>query len=234
MRLFCLSLLFELLLTLPLCAADSSDGVVVPARMLAQVSKAKEKLPPNDKVLAINAQQEESAKTFVRDNHPELANLLNNLKESRPKEYQKAMRDLTRVSERLATMKANNAERYELELAVWKSESRIQLLAARLQMSESKDLREQLRQAIGERFDLKLAVLKFERDMYRDRAERADAQLQKLDQQRSDMVEKQLQVITRPPAATNVKSPSKPDKKTNKPAAKDSTTKEVKPTAKKP
>src|SRR5690606_37639476 len=76
--------------------------------------------------------QEADVLEFVREHHPELADLLKQLKDSRPKEYQKAVRDLSRVRERLFAMRKTDDHRYDLELAIWKAQTRIQLLAAKL------------------------------------------------------------------------------------------------------
>ena len=209
-----LAMLLLCLWTSTVMSADDRDVPPTPKqRLLAQAVKEPAKNGVGEKAIVLDAGQEASAVAFVRENHAELASLLDNLKESRPKEYQKAVRDLARVRERLAQMKANNGARYDLELSVWKTESRIQLLAARLHMSDSQELRDQIRQAINERFDLKLAVLKLERDMFRDKADKAEAQIQKLDQQRSDMIEKQMQALAKPSATTNVKAPNKSEKK---------------------
>ena len=219
-----LAMLLLCLWTSTVMAADGRDVPPTPKqRLLAQAVKEPAKNAAGEKeaiekgvvekAIVLDAGQEASAVAFVRENHAELASLLDNLKESRPKEYQKAVRDLARVRERLAQMKANNGARYDLELAVWKTESRIQLLAARLHMSDSQELRDQIRQAINERFDLKLAVLKLERDMFRDKADKAEAQIQKLDQQRSDIVEKQVQALAKPSGTTTVKAPNKSEKK---------------------
>jgi hypothetical protein len=141
---------------------------------------------------------------FVREHQPELAELLTHLKEGRPKEYHKAIRDLSRARDRLFQMRKNNAARYDIELSLWKIETRVQLLAARLQMSESKELREQLRAALGEQIDARISLLKLERDQVQERLNKANAQLKKLDSERSQLIDRQLQVLT--------KTPARPDK----------------------
>jgi len=77
-------------------------------------------------------EREAAALTFVRAHHPELAELLDRLKTRRPQEYQKAIRELFRASERLAQSQEQAPQRYEMELSEWKLQSRVQLLVARM------------------------------------------------------------------------------------------------------
>lgn len=170
----------------------------------------------------LNAESETAVLEFVREHHAELAGLLENLKDSRPKEYQKAVRDLTRVRERLAQYKKNNQPRYDLELAMWKAESRTQLLAARLQMNDSSELREQLQASLNDQYDRKLAILKFERDMHQERLNKANEQLQKTDAERSQMIERQMQVLLKSsPTKPAANKPVKTDKQPAEPAVKE-------------
>lgn len=201
-------LIVLVLAALPCIDALRAEGLVTSdARVLAQAKPGK-KPAASDTV----DKSEAGVLEFVREHHPELAGLLESLKENRPKEYQKAIRDLTRVRDRLANI--NDKRRYELELAIWKTESRIQLLAARLQMGDKDELRDQLREALNEQIDLKVSLLKHERDQARQRLERMETQLQKLDEDRSQVVQRQLDVLTRQSETTSAKEPVK------KPAAK--------------
>ena len=201
-----------LLFAVPLLAGDSDDNA---PRKMAQASKdkpAKSKLPP------IDAKAENDVLEFVREHHPELAELLSQLKENHPKEYQKAVQDLSRVRQRLHAMKRNDDRRYDLELSVWKAETRIQLLAARLHMGDNAELREQLRVALNEQMDLRLELLKHERDLAKDRIGKLDAQIKRLDSDRSDAVERQLQTLTAKSAPKTGEKPNKPKTETKPPA----------------
>lgn len=211
----------------PLSAEDGAAGNLSPARgrQVAQTAiqkNASSKVPAA--VEAIDPATEKEVLAFVREHHPELVKLLSQLSESRPREYQKALRDLSRVRDRLTQIKRNNNERYELELAVWKAESRIQLLAARLHMGTSDELRDQLRKALEEQMEFKAALLRHERSLAQDRLDKLNAQIQRLEQERSQLIERQLQVITRmsDPATTKTKAKPKTDKpeRTDKPGVK--------------
>lgn len=204
-------LLAAWLVTVVTHAADStSPESTKKPRLLAQNKTKPNAGGEKPAAAAVSNEQEVVVLEFVGEHHAELAELLTNLKESRPKEFQKAVRELLRVRDRLAPMKKNNLRRYELELNVWKAESRIQLLAARLQMSDSKDLRDQLRTALNEQYDRKLTLLKFERDSFQERADKAAAQLKKFDQERSQSIDRQLEVLMKPVQAKASKSDKKP------------------------
>src|SRR5262249_19634201 len=81
--------------------------------------KAKAKPAPG-----ITPEREAAVKTFVDQHHPELGELLVHLKENNKKEYEKAVRDLFKTSERLARTHEMDVERYDLELKLWQTQSR--------------------------------------------------------------------------------------------------------------
>lgn len=202
---YCVLSLVLALVAQPLLADNSSTNKPS-ERKVAQAGKEK---PGKSKPSQGDA-AEADVLEFVREHHPELADLLSQLKENHPKEYQKAVQDLSRVRQRLHAMKKNDNSRYDLELAVWKAETRVQLLAARLQMGSTTELREQLRAALNEQMDLRLTVLKHERDQAKDRIGKLDAQIKKLDNERSETVDRQLQALTAKQGVKEGEKPSKP------------------------
>src|ERR1700719_964914 len=132
---FCALLLVPALLV----AADAPKPK--PADPPPKVVKPAERVP-------LTPEREAAAITFVRQHHAELVDLLNQLKESKPAEYQAAIRELFQTSERLAPLSEQAPPRYELELEAWKVKSRIQLLAARSTMSGDKSFEDQLHAAL--------------------------------------------------------------------------------------
>ena len=144
--------------------AESTDGSAKPA-------KPPERAP-------LTPEREAAAITFVRQHHPELVDLLNQLKETKPAEYQTAIRELFQTSERLAQLREQDPQRYELELAAWKTKSRIQLLAARSTMSADKSFEDQLHAALVEQADIRLKLMKLERDRIADRLEKLDKSIE--------------------------------------------------------
>ena len=102
----------------------------------------------DDGMSTVTPEREAAAQLFAERHHPELARLLGRLRETNPEEYKKAIQELFATSERLARLMGRTPERYELELAAWKVDSRIRLLAARSAMGESADRREALKELL--------------------------------------------------------------------------------------
>ena len=145
------------------------------------------------RMMIMTPEREAAAITFIRQHHPELAALLLNLKESSPREFERAIRDLYRTSERLAAVQERDSLAYELELQLWKARSRAQLLSARLHMQDDEELRKELRAALREEYDSRLLVLEHDRERLAGRLENLDAQLGQLRANRERAVERQFE-----------------------------------------
>jgi L-2-hydroxyglutarate oxidase LhgO len=156
----------------------------------------------------VSAEREEAVMAFVKEHHPALAELLVQLKTGSPKEYEQAMRELFRTSERLAQIQERDPQQHKLEIKLWQAQSRVQLLTARLKMSDSQELREQLRAALNEQLDMRLALLRLERDRVSDRLNDIDRQVQKLQSNRQDLVDRQMESL----AGAEKTGASKPNK----------------------
>ncbi len=204
-----------MLLASPLLADDGGTQSVKGAKKIAQSAPAKSAKAANP-AAPLDKGAEADVLEFVREHHPELADLLKQLKDSRPREYQKAMRDLSRVRNRLFNMQKNNEQRHDLELAVWKAETRVQLIAARLHMGDKAELREELRAALNEQMDLRLQLLKYEREQVQDRLAKIESQIKRFEQDRSNAIERQLQTLTKAAEAKS-KAAAKPTKTPAKP-----------------
>ncbi len=158
---------------------------------------------------AVTPEREAAVMKFVEQHHPELAALLDSLKSRNSNEYQRAVRDLFRVSERLAQFFGRDPQRYELELRLWQSQSRMDLLAARLKMSASQELQTQLQQSLDEHFSLRQSLLRLERDRAADRLRKLDEQLQTLDASRDELLDRQLkQLVGKPKQPPKTKGTS--------------------------
>ena len=122
---------------------------------------------------------EAAAVTFAQNHHPELAELLGGLKQHNRGEYEKAIRELFRTSERLAQWQEKGPQRYEHELAMWKLNSRIRILTARLTMSTDVAVERELREALVELAALKKQQLEAERQKLFSRLAEIDAELKR-------------------------------------------------------
>jgi hypothetical protein len=153
-------------------------------------SKAKNRQP-----LAITPEREAAVMTFVERNHAELSGLLAHLKENQPKQYEQAVKEIYRVTERLASVQERDPLLYELEVKVWTAQSQVQLLAARLKMGDTQEQRRQLREALAVQIEARLAVLKHQRDASAQRLARMDEQIKKMDEGREATIERQLDLL---------------------------------------
>ena len=106
-------------------AGQSRAGRTDQAKSSKDAASAKQQSrqkPKQKRMPGVTRGREAAVMAFVREHHAELADLLLYLKSNQPKEYQLAVRDLFRTSERLAQMQERDFKRYELELALWKAQ----------------------------------------------------------------------------------------------------------------
>ena len=179
---------------LPMSSSDEPGG----RRALALFAP---KTPPQSDAsrvpqLVVTPQREAAALSFVRHHHSELADLLVYLKRDNPREYEKAVRELFRTSERLALAKEKDEERYQSELEIWKLESQIRLLVARLTMKpDDPAMREKLRKLLLDRVDLRIERQRLERDRLAARLERFEADIVSLESERSVLADQSFQEL---------------------------------------
>ena len=175
--------------------------------------KAALKTTAKPDVTATAPAREAAALVFVRANHPELTDLLAQLKTSKPQEYEAAIAELFRISEHLSQLQANNSVRYPLELEAWKIKSRIQLLAAEGTMAADEQLKTKLRDALEQQADIRQKLLKIERDQMAERLKKLDLQIEQSEKERQQQVDRQLEITlksidrmrTSPPTVTEKK-----------------------------
>lgn len=153
--------------------------------------------------------REAAALAFVREHHAELEELLIQLGESQPKQYEAAIRDLFRTSERLAAFHERDSDRYAMELTTWKLNSRVQLLSARLLMTPAdKQLREKLKQAMLDHAAVRRELLTLERERVTKRLDKIEAQIKSIDQGAERMVDRQIKNLLDGPQKSDVKTSS--------------------------
>jgi hypothetical protein len=140
---------------------------------------------------------ETAALAFLRENHPELAELLQRLKPVKPAEYDRAVRELAQVSRNLAAIKARNPQAYERNLNVWKAKSRVELLTAKLASASGPcpELESQLRQAVEDQLDIEIGRQKFERDQVEERFRKLKENLDRLESRRGSIIESRYQAL---------------------------------------
>lgn len=180
--------------------------------------------PKSDSPAKGDAEREKAALEFAREHHAELAELLTNLKGSNRGAYEKGIHALFRDSERLARSRVNNPGRYEFDLELWKIESRIRLTVARTMMDDSPDsLKEELRNLVARREDVKLRLLKFNRDRLTAQLSKAKAELAEAESNRDGRIDREVdkllksvpkkrdvKAVNAAPAAKEKSAPEKP------------------------
>ena len=172
--------------------------------------------------VSVTPAREAKALAFARKHHPELADLLARLKKADSQAYEKALREVSQNTERLGKLREADTERYELSLRIWTLDSHIRLLAARATMSNDPGTEGELRELLRERQNVRLALLKLDRDRTQARVERLNGQIQQLQNDPESAVENDFARIQREiKAAANrerraaeqsKKTPTKPDR----------------------
>jgi hypothetical protein len=133
---------------------------------------------------ATDAEREEAALAFVREHHPDLVDLLKRLKGTKENEYRQAIKELSRDSKRIDALRDRDPDRYKLELRAWQLDSGIRLLAAKLSLEDRPEWQEDLKVALAERADVRLAQLKLERKRVTARLKKLDAEIDNFASQR--------------------------------------------------
>lgn len=149
-------------------------------------------------------QQEAAALEFAKEHHPQLATLVRRLKRQDPAEYAEAINDLLTAHERISRWQQRQPARYHVELDLWRTDSRIRLVAARMATDDRPALEKELRSLLNQRTDLRLSQMKLERDRLAERIERLDASIDQTTENRAEAVDRELERLLR-----KVKSHSK-------------------------
>jgi hypothetical protein len=157
-----------------------------PARKAA-AGKKKEKSLPEREAIAFD---------FVRGNHPELADVLTQLKQSHPHQYTKAIADLCRASERLEQFQDEPA-RHALELEAWRLKSRAELLAAKSSMSEDPAIGEELRATLAQQLTVQLEIMEAERQHMSERLEKLEGEIKQLREGRAAQLDQRMKTLQR-------------------------------------
>lgn len=182
----------------------------------------------------ISKDRANAAVRFAQKHHPELAELLDGLRESDGRNFQAGLRVLTRDAERLEKMLERKDERYPVSLDLWKLDSRIRLEIARLSMSPDVDFEPRLRPLMEKRREARLQLVQMERQKTAERLAKYDEELKTLQSTTDSLVDAEIERLkkmmtararakgSRPTTSQNTASttpkrkPSKP--KTSRPA----------------
>ena len=153
-------------------------------------SKSNQKMAPRNNQ-EMTPEREQAALDFVEENHPKLAKLILLLKTSNTKEYQRALKELYRTSDRLAGIRTKDPARYELELDAWKLQSHVRLLAARMTMEDDPEIEQELRGMLKKRAENQLKLLQNERESLQARLKQIETQIERHSKSPDDLVQQE-------------------------------------------
>ncbi|MFH1303518.1 MAG: hypothetical protein ABIK07_20865 [Planctomycetota bacterium] len=145
----------------------------------------------------ISAEREKLAIEFAKLHHPELAELIQKLKQHKPREYKRAIRDLDTTLTKLDRFKSRESERYRLTLERWEVDSRIRLLAARVSVMGTSDDKSELKSLLTKRVDLQLELLRYDQKMAEKRIEKIQNSIKEIEKNRETLVDTELTKIKR-------------------------------------
>ena len=144
---------------------------------------------------------------FAREHHPELAELLLNLRKADKARFAAATQDLERAIERLQRVQQRTPDRYESELAIWKIESRIRLLTAQSVAGMPEVRRQELKRLILARQEIRIEQLTADRVKLAARLQKMDEDLTALQTDREQQAEKEIDRLLK---SVKGKSPPRP------------------------
>lgn len=182
--------------------AKKNDAPAKPAHQKGQAEKkGAEQKPDASRLEERKSDREAIARKFAEEHHPELASLLATLEKMSPQAYQSAVRDVARAADRLNAMKERDDARYERELKVWKTRSRVHVVSAEYRISPGADLEQKLRALMQDELQAKRELLAFERERAEKRLDQLDRQLRELDEKGSAMIDRQIERLPKLPAS---------------------------------
>ena len=186
-------------------AAVAQDAAERPATTTVSVASGPKQIaqapPTNDRKLSPEEieRREKAALAFANKHHPALEKLLRQLRGMDENEYNKAIRELYRVSERLDQLEKRNPIYYQNQLDLWKASSSATLLAARLQLNPGdENLREKLRLALQLKLDTQKRIYEDELQRAEVRVSRIKENLSRLEREGPQMIERQIHQLDSP------------------------------------
>ena len=172
---------------------------------------------PNGKV--ITAQSKESpgsapaleekeslALKFVEAHDPALASLLQVLKAMKPKEYDTAINEITKVRKRLEQIQSRDKPLYEVDLEGWKLQSKIDMMMARAVAKEQTLDEKALRELVKKRHENQVKRLRVEQDNLQTREKQIQESLERLQSNESDRLDQQVSALIKKVDAKKPKS----------------------------
>ncbi len=187
-------------LTLPLLLLS----LTIASGALAQGDKATpestdstRKASSRARTAVLTTEETDTALTFARSHHVELAELLGQLRKNSPAEFKRGIREVHRTARRLERLREKQPSRYVNELQRWKITSRLQLVAARWAMSQDPELEKTMRDLVRQRHEIHVRSMKEERARIAKRLTKLDSQISEASDGMDEFVLKTLNKFKR-------------------------------------
>ncbi|MFM7036985.1 MAG: hypothetical protein ACKO2L_04615 [Planctomycetaceae bacterium] len=171
---------------------------------------------PQKHAKTFSVDDQKAALDFIREHHPELSHLLEQLQKSRPDEFRSALRDLIPQTQAILRMRDRLPARYPAQLAAWKRDSQIRLLMARWSRSQDPQIETQVRELIADRQMDRKIELEAEQQRIAEQLLKVQEQLKALQGDPQQLISTEWdQLARRASAATrSTKTPATPSGKT--------------------
>jgi len=147
------------------------------------------------KAAPLTPEREAFAVAFAKVNHPELGELIGNLKTMDETQYKTAVTTLATQAESLAALAKRDPEVHGVALREWKAQSRISVLAAKvthLDPSARPAAEVELKKLVEEQASLRITRKELDVKRAAEQLRKSEEQLQKLKADRDSWVAQQL------------------------------------------
>ena len=139
-------------------------------------------------------QLESDSLEFMQEHHPELVSLIKSLKSMRQKEYETAIREISRIKRRLENLSKREPDLYGLELEAWKTKSKIDLMIAKGMARDQSFDKEKLRELLKVQVENQKKRWKHEQASISKRQSQLSDLLSKMNGHEEEKVEQQLTI----------------------------------------
>jgi hypothetical protein len=151
-------------------------------------------------------ERESLALKFVEAHDPALANLLQVLKAMKPKEYDTAINEITKIRRRLEQLQSRDKPLYEVDLEGWKLQSKIDMMMARAVAKEQTLDEKALRELVKQRHENQVKRLRIEQENLKTREKQVQESLERLQSNESERLDQQLSALIKKVDAKKPKS----------------------------
>ncbi len=174
-----------------ICLLSVLLPLVAPMAATAQTKSAASTTQP------ISDEERAAADKLMQEYLPEVKSLVDVLKKRAPKEYEKAIRDLAKSGRKLEATLKRDRKLFDVEVALLRVQVRVDTLAAQLQKADREQWRKELRTAVDERAQLRIARTERQRELAAARIGQMQDELTKLNQQLEQLQSQQTETSQR-------------------------------------